>query len=724
MVSCSIRPVPSRMYVNVLAIVVGIAALAAPVRVKAWSANGDPITQFLLPFDVLPQEVQLLPDGSGGVLILWEDLRKTGAYRHVYMMRLTSAGQPAVGWPAGSPLVVCDAAIQQRNCAMASDGLGGAYVCWVDSRNNLTTNEIYAQHVLGSGAIDGTWPVNGALVCGVAGPKLTPRIVADGLGHLILGWLDFRCPASTPALYLQRINCANGAITSPVNYSSFTCTDYNEGGVCPPGASFIVSFSLTTDGTGSAVAAWERASPFVGDIWVQKIMWSGSSVDFPWINWYGGAFALNASRPRIDREPTGGYWLSYSWTPTGSGTSDIVYAHLNVAGQLDIGPNVVCAAPGPQLLPHLTRDSESGSFVAWQDGRVSSSQVDLFASRAMYGIGVPSCWPVNGAQLASNIAVDNAAAEPYDPVILSDGRDGLLCVYTPSSLQLAASHLREDGTLDPAFPKTLNSLPSVSGGPIAVRTEPGAMIAVWIDRRTAGHNAIFANRLSFAIPSGAGVTSPLSISMTGRHTLLVNWTGPAAHPTYGPATYFDLRVAGGPLDDGNFGVGQPVGMVPSGGPPGTPYCITVLGLAPCTNYYLAVRAVYGCGHYSFTQTVSGSTRCNGSAREVDCGGSARAQPAPSPAGDIESLELSAVTPTPSRSRGRVEYSVPAEMNGSALEPRAVRRGWSPCAYLCIGGSSYGPACAGSRLPRIRSRNPRWNLLPTTTAGRGDSDSYA
>src|SRR5262245_57928113 len=75
-------------------------------------------------------------------------------------------------WPhnPGTSLPVCTAAGNQNFVVVASDGTGGAFLAWQDYRNGATS-DIYAQHVLATGAVTG--PANGVPVCTAANNQST-----------------------------------------------------------------------------------------------------------------------------------------------------------------------------------------------------------------------------------------------------------------------------------------------------------------------------------------------------------------------------------------------------------------------------------------------------------------------------------------------------------------------------------------------------------------------
>ena len=113
----------------------------------------------------VPQGVAMFPQNHQRLLLL-------------VALSLTSwLGPASAQWRLdGAP--VCTAANSQRDPTIVSDGAGGAIFAWQDDRNG--NFDIYAQHVLSTGAVDPAWPADGRTLCTAAGDQFTPKIVADG----------------------------------------------------------------------------------------------------------------------------------------------------------------------------------------------------------------------------------------------------------------------------------------------------------------------------------------------------------------------------------------------------------------------------------------------------------------------------------------------------------------------------------------------------------------
>lgn len=155
----------------------GTIATGWPVNGRAISIGGTD--------EVLPT---LVSDGAGGAIVAWGG----GSSGHHNMLAQHLLGTSALdaAWPVGGKHLSF-ANSEETSQVMASDGAGGAIVAWQRSF------DIFAQHVLVSGALDATYPVSGLPVC-VLAPSLQhePDMVAAGAGGAIVAWMDSRDDAS------------------------------------------------------------------------------------------------------------------------------------------------------------------------------------------------------------------------------------------------------------------------------------------------------------------------------------------------------------------------------------------------------------------------------------------------------------------------------------------------------------------------------------------------
>lgn len=148
-------------------------------------------------------------DGAGGAIVTWHDFR-SGTDYDIYAQHVLASGAVDAAWPVDGR-ALCTAANEQFQHAIVTDAAGGAIVTWTDYRNAINY-DIYAHHVLASGALDATWPVDGRPLGSPAGFQEVPAIAADGAGGAIIAWQDSR--SGNADIYAQHVP-GPGAVSVP-----------------------------------------------------------------------------------------------------------------------------------------------------------------------------------------------------------------------------------------------------------------------------------------------------------------------------------------------------------------------------------------------------------------------------------------------------------------------------------------------------------------------------
>jgi type IV secretory pathway protease TraF len=168
---------------------------AAGVVDAAWPADGRVICS-ATGTQISPRAAS---DGAGGAIIGWQDTRIAGQ-PDLYAQRVRATGVVDPAWPVNGR-ALCLATGSQGNLNLVADGTGGALASWDDVRSGPA--DVYAQHVLGSGAIDPAWTADGSPVCTSDGSQSGSAAMGDGAGGLILAWSDSR--GTSQDIYAQRI---------------------------------------------------------------------------------------------------------------------------------------------------------------------------------------------------------------------------------------------------------------------------------------------------------------------------------------------------------------------------------------------------------------------------------------------------------------------------------------------------------------------------------------
>ena len=278
---------------------------------------------------------------------------------------LARPGVVRAQWPAPNiGLPVCTAIGTQSYQTAISDGAGGMFVAWSDTRFILS--DIYVQHVSASGAI--LWRVDGTLGCGAANRQNQPVLVSDGAGGIVIAWRDFRYDTDGD-IFAQRIGptgtalwTANGvAVCLDIAQQTTPVITMDSGGGSPMG--FVI--------------AWEddRAAP---RIYAQRLDAAGTALWAP-----DGVPATTSFAAEFEPTivPAGPFGVIVAWSQQGGTSYDIYAQNLGHEGQplWDPAGHPICTAAGNQYRPTAVSDSASGAWFTWQDDRAAS--VAVYAQR-------------------------------------------------------------------------------------------------------------------------------------------------------------------------------------------------------------------------------------------------------------------------------------------------------------------------------------------------------
>ncbi len=265
-----------------------------------------------------PQWLGIVSDGYGGAIIIWgdnrDDIEDTYAQRVDWNLGLL--------WhPSGVP--ICVASKEQSDYVAVSDYAGGAIIAWQDLRDEATKGyDIYAQKVDVNGNIQ--WGPTGVLVCDIleTSPiwQTSPRLVSDGSGGAIIHWWDKRDFLTKGYdIYAQWVNHNGKRKWSPGG--KVVCNEEHD----------QKPFMIVTDDKGGAIISWQDLRNDNGDIYTQRIDWSGNR--------------------------------QWDW-PIGSGIFDGV---------------PICKVNEDQINPAMVSDNAGGAVIGWQDKRWGNW--DIYAQR-------------------------------------------------------------------------------------------------------------------------------------------------------------------------------------------------------------------------------------------------------------------------------------------------------------------------------------------------------
>ncbi len=207
-------------------------------------------------------------DSAGGIWVAYDEARAGGDHNDIRLQHVATDG--TLMFPDTMGLAICTDPDIQHRVKLCPDGVGGAFMVWVDKRNlGLNSEDLYIQRVDASGST--IFQADGMPFVTQLNIQEFPRIVYDGIGGAIVAWLDNRNdPFNTIAdVYAQRVDTSGNISWAPEDVLVCGAVDIQRGA------------RLNADGNGGAVVVWtdERNESGGGDIYAQRLL-PGGTVDW------------------------------------------------------------------------------------------------------------------------------------------------------------------------------------------------------------------------------------------------------------------------------------------------------------------------------------------------------------------------------------------------------------------------------------------------------------
>lgn len=327
-----------------------------------WTTDGigvcnNPITQ---------NSPQIISDGSGGAIIVWEDLRN-GLVFDIYAQRINSSG--IAQW-ATDGVPICTSVGPQRLSTIVADGAGGAFITWLDTQAG---HKVYAQRVNSNGIVQ--WTSNGVPLCPGSTNQKEPQIIADGSGGAIVMWIDNRTGVNENDVYAQRITGDGNLMWS--EFGLPVCAIYRRQQIA----------SIAPDGSGGAIIAWTDdrdtvSLPLTSDVYAQRVNSNGTLL---WAS-NGVPIAVgpgNQKAPQILASEDGGAIIVWDDTRNGSNNRDIYAQRIGPTGSILWSNNgiAICDAPNDQDWQRIISDGNGGAIISWEDERFGGNNRHIYAQR-------------------------------------------------------------------------------------------------------------------------------------------------------------------------------------------------------------------------------------------------------------------------------------------------------------------------------------------------------
>ncbi|OGC07312.1 hypothetical protein A3H38_04505 [candidate division WOR-1 bacterium RIFCSPLOWO2_02_FULL_46_20] len=325
----------------------------------------------------------------------------------------------------------------------------------------LLTSPIYAEN-----APKPLWSTYGTVVNDTQGnaTQQNPKIINDDYGGNIIAWEDGR--AGYFDIYVQKINSSG----SPVWAQNGLAACLSSGNQNFP--------EITSDGAGGAIIVWQDYTNENSDIHAQHINYAGTAL---WGK--NGAVVCSATAgqfaPQIISDGSGGAIIA--WHDYRGGTGEDIYAQRINAGGTTLWPAdgvPISTASGTQWYPRIVGDNAGGAYIAWTDGRASSSDNNIYAQRI--DSSGNTLWGKDGLTVCSapNNQENPDILNVADGVIITwqDSRSGNQDIYAQKIEANGKFLWGADGISACSFPYAQEHPKLSSDG------EDGAII-VWTDQR-------------------------------------------------------------------------------------------------------------------------------------------------------------------------------------------------------------------------------------------------
>lgn len=254
---------PSIVLIVLLALL-ALVLLARPAH-SGWSV--DPVeihaTSALCPL------VATADDAHQGAIVVWQENTATGGFlraRHVL-----ASGDLDPTWIA--PAAVSNFDVARSALGAVRDGVGGAYVWWMES------NSLWLTRVSSAGAVASGWPARGRNLGQLPSRTARPLVLTDRGGGVYVGWLNLTLAIpSFASIRVQHLGPTGGAAGGwPAGGRSF--------GYDPADNSTVVSFGMDVGTDGGLWFAWETVGVSMesgaysdGEIRVHRTTTSGAPV--------------------------------------------------------------------------------------------------------------------------------------------------------------------------------------------------------------------------------------------------------------------------------------------------------------------------------------------------------------------------------------------------------------------------------------------------------------
>ena len=350
--------------------------------VVQWVTDGTPISNA----SGHQRYPEIIGDGEGGAIIVWADERN--GFVDIFAQKINSAG--TIQWAADG-IAVYVANNTKSDIGLASDGSGGVIISWSDTRD--PEDNVYAQRILSTGVL--SWNSLGVPICTAGNEQVIPAIAGDGIGGAFIVWQDYR---SLVHVYAQHID-SNGQVQWTTNGKL----------ICGNAAAEQVP-AIVSDNLGNAIIVWQDMRNTYRNLYAQKVDISGTLI------WNSDGIPISIivgqqSVQNVVSDGNGGAIVT--WRDHRGNSEDIYAQKIDNSGNVQWTANglPVCTAAEDQMQPDMIVTSEGEAIITWYDSRFPYNP-DIYAQK-ISGNGITK-WDNNGIKISANNKIQGEAEIIYD----------------------------------------------------------------------------------------------------------------------------------------------------------------------------------------------------------------------------------------------------------------------------------------------------------------------
>jgi len=379
-----------------------------------------------------------IPVEDGSVIYVWSDTRRGD--RDVWAQKISEEGEMLWGDNSSDPeypdmvegILVNGEINRQEDPVIIDGGDNCVIVAWVDFRNE-DAGDIYAQKLNSDGEM--LWAEEGVPLCLASDIQISLNIANDTAGGAYIIWLDSRGTGGADI------------------YGTHVLTDGTIAAGWDGDGNSIVSMAgsqnqhtFWEDGEGGAVMVWhDTRDPNNENIYMQRISSDGTLL------WDEDGSVLCGEegtqiKPKITPLTDGDFVVA--WRDERNDYNGDIYARkIDLDGNLLWDNEIVIFEDTDiQENPRVTKSSDGGAFITWQDGRYDINFKEIFIQKIDAAGNI--LWDTDG------VLVSDADYDQLNPRLVGDSEGGVFIVWDDGregghpNENIYVQHFNADGSIN------------------------------------------------------------------------------------------------------------------------------------------------------------------------------------------------------------------------------------------------------------------------------------